>query len=50
MLFAAGLPRLFATHPSLEERLKELDPSFRASELAGAAAEAARAGTAPAPG
>ena len=33
MLFAAGLPRLFATHPSLEERLKALDPSFRASEL-----------------
>ena len=43
MLFAAGLPRLFATHPSLEERLKELDPSFRASELPARAAEAARA-------
>ena len=42
MLFAAGLPRLFATHPSLEERLKELDPSFRASELPARAAEAAR--------
>ena len=42
MLFAAGLPRLFATHPSLEERLKALDPSFRASELPARAAEAAR--------
>jgi Zn-dependent protease with chaperone function len=42
MLFAAGLPRMFATHPSLEERLKELDPGFRASELPRLAAEAAR--------
>jgi Zn-dependent protease with chaperone function len=42
MLFAAGLPRLFATHPPLEERLKALDPSFRASELPKLAAEAAR--------
>ena len=25
MLFAAGLPRLFATHPPIEERLKALD-------------------------
>ncbi len=50
MLFAAGLPRLFATHPSLEERLKALDPSFRASELPARAAEAARAAHAPAPG
>jgi hypothetical protein len=42
MLFAAGLPRLFATHPPIEERLKALDPSFRASELPKLAAEAAR--------
>ncbi len=42
MLFAAGLPRLFATQPSLEERLKELNPAFRASELPALAAAAAR--------
>ena len=36
MLFAAGLPRLFATHPSLEERLKALDPAFRARRSASA--------------
>jgi Zn-dependent protease with chaperone function len=42
MLFAAGLPRLFATHPSIEERLKELNPAFRASELPALAAAAAR--------
>ena len=42
MLFAAGLPRLFATHPSLEERLKALDPAFRPGELPARAAEAAR--------
>jgi Zn-dependent protease with chaperone function len=42
MLFAAGLPRLFATHPPLEERLQELDPTFRASELPARAAAAAR--------
>src|SRR6187549_268940 len=42
MLFAAGLPRMFATHPPIEERLKALDPSFRASELPRLAAEAAR--------
>jgi Zn-dependent protease with chaperone function len=42
MLFAAGLPRLFATHPSLEERLKALDPAFRAAELPALAAAAAR--------
>jgi Zn-dependent protease with chaperone function len=42
MLFAAGLPRLFSTHPPLEERLKALDPSFRASDLPKLAAEAAR--------
>jgi hypothetical protein len=42
MLFAAGLPRLFATHPPIEERLKALDPSFRKENLPALAAEAAR--------
>ncbi|HEU5133999.1 MAG TPA: M48 family metallopeptidase [Steroidobacteraceae bacterium] len=42
MLFAAGLPRLFATHPPIEERLKALDPGFNASELPALAAQAAR--------
>lgn len=42
MLFAAGLPRLFATHPPIEERLKALDPSFKAENLPALAAEAAR--------
>ena len=42
MLFAAGLSRLFATHPSLEERLKALDPAFRPADLPARAAEAAR--------
>ena len=42
MLFAAGLPRVFATHPSIEERLKALDPAFRTSELPALAAAAAR--------
>ena len=34
MLFAAGMTRLFATHPPLIERIKALDPSFRESEFA----------------
>jgi hypothetical protein len=34
MLFAAGMQRLFATHPPLIERIKALDPSFRESEFA----------------
>src|SRR6186713_2124743 len=42
MLFAPGLDRLMATHPSLEDRLKELDPNFRVSELPALAAAAAR--------
>jgi Zn-dependent protease with chaperone function len=42
MLFAAGLPRLFATHPPIEERLKALNPAFNAKELPAMAAEAAR--------
>jgi Zn-dependent protease with chaperone function len=42
MLFAAGLPRLFATHPPIEERLKALDPGFDPKQLKALAAEAAR--------
>jgi Zn-dependent protease with chaperone function len=42
MLFAPGFSRLFATHPALDERLKELNPQFRASELPALAAAAAR--------
>jgi Zn-dependent protease with chaperone function len=34
MLFAAGMTRLFATHPPLVERIKALDPSFDESEFA----------------
>ena len=34
MLFAAGMRRLFATHPPLIERIRALDPSFRESEFA----------------
>jgi len=40
MLFAAGLPRLFATHPPIEERLKALDPGFNPRELPALAAQA----------
>ena len=42
MLFASGLSRVMATHPSIEERLKALNPAFRASELPALAAAAAR--------
>ena len=42
MLFAPGFKRAFATHPSLEERLKELNPNFRVAELPALAAAAAR--------
>jgi len=42
MLFAAGLPRMFATHPPIEERLKALDPSFKSENLRALATEAAR--------
>jgi len=42
MLFAAGLPRLFATHPPIEERLEALDPAFNRRELPALAAQAAR--------
>ena len=33
MLFAPGLSRMFATHPPLIERIRELDPHFDAREL-----------------
>ncbi|HEV2703087.1 MAG TPA: M48 family metallopeptidase [Steroidobacteraceae bacterium] len=33
MLFAPGLDRIFATHPPLLERIRELDPHFDPSEL-----------------
>ena len=38
MLFAPGLSRMFATHPSLEARLKAIDPHFDKSEIAAARA------------
>ena len=39
MLFAPGLERLFATHPPLLERIREIDPRFDERELARAIAE-----------
>jgi hypothetical protein len=42
MLFAPGLDRLLSTHPSLEQRLKDLDRNFRVENLPALAAEAAR--------
>jgi Zn-dependent protease with chaperone function len=33
LLFAAGVTRAFATHPPLEERIREIDPSFRPGEF-----------------
>ncbi len=33
LLFAAGVQRAFATHPPLEERIREIDPSFRPGEF-----------------
>ena len=42
MLFAPGFARLLATHPPIEERLQELNPQFRASELPALAAAAMR--------
>jgi Zn-dependent protease with chaperone function len=33
MLFAPGLDRVFATHPPLLERIRELDPQFDPAEL-----------------
>jgi Zn-dependent protease with chaperone function len=42
MLFAPGMSRLFATHPSLAERIHELDPSFKRQDLPALAAAAGR--------
>ena len=39
MFFAEGLSRVFATHPPLLERIRELDPHFDPAELERAAAE-----------
>jgi Zn-dependent protease with chaperone function len=39
MFFAEGLSRVFATHPPLLERIRELDPHFDSSELQKAADE-----------
>jgi len=33
MLFAPGIRRAFATHPPLEQRIREIDPSFQPSEF-----------------
>jgi Zn-dependent protease with chaperone function len=33
LLFAEGIPRAFATHPPLIERIRELDPQFQPSEF-----------------
>jgi Zn-dependent protease with chaperone function len=40
MLFAPGMRRLFATHPPLGERIRELDPRFDVSTLKAAGARA----------
>ncbi len=42
MLFAPGMARLFATHPPIVERVRELDPSFRRENLEAMVAAAAR--------
>jgi Zn-dependent protease with chaperone function len=39
MFFAEGLSRVFATHPPILERIRELDPQFDERELARVAAE-----------
>ncbi len=39
MFFAAGLTRVFATHPPILERIRELDPHFDVRELERVAAE-----------
>jgi Zn-dependent protease with chaperone function len=33
MLFAPGIRRAFATHPPLEQRIREIDPSFQPAEF-----------------
>jgi Zn-dependent protease with chaperone function len=42
MLFAPGMARLFATHPSIGERVRELDPAMQRQNLDALAAAAAR--------
>jgi Zn-dependent protease with chaperone function len=42
MLFASGMSRAFATHPSIPERIAELDPSFKTAQLPELVAEAGR--------
>jgi Zn-dependent protease with chaperone function len=44
MLFAPGMRRLFATHPPLEERVRQLNPSLRTQDFPALAAAAAREG------
>ena len=39
MFFAEGLSRVFATHPPILDRIRELDPHFNSRELEAAAAE-----------
>lgn len=46
MFFADGLNRLFATHPPLLERIRELDPQFDESAIARVGAEMERIGQA----
>jgi hypothetical protein len=41
MLFAPGMNRLFATHPTLVDRLKAIDPRFDPKEIDGARARMA---------
>jgi Zn-dependent protease with chaperone function len=41
MLFAPGMARLFATHPSISERVRELDPGMQRQNLQALAAAAA---------
>ena len=45
MFFAEGLSRMFATHPPLLERIKELDPHFNPRDLPQIAADLQRQGT-----
>jgi Zn-dependent protease with chaperone function len=42
MLFAPGMARLFATHPPIVERVRELEPSFKRENLEAMVAAAAR--------
>jgi Zn-dependent protease with chaperone function len=48
MLFAPGTSRLFATHPSLVDRLKAIDPGFDEAEFASVRARLAAEGADPA--